>query len=104
MELYEMTFKQYREHLLETNKYKKSYLAKPELWEKYLEDHKKQWVELLLERAKIEALKTTVIQSYIRTFSGLALYGTFRGIYYTGVKDYKIPKSIRDLRLMKESF
>lgn len=99
--LYEMTFKQYRDYLLENSKYKQTYIIKPEKWEEKLNQHKIQWEEILLNHALENVLLTKVIQSYIRSFNEKRLYSIFRGVYQKGVSDYLIPKKIRDIRVNK---
>jgi len=100
MELYEMTFKQFCENWLEENsKYKAKYLEKPALWEY----HKKmslysQWEKILLERAEVGPIPSDVLMSFIRRNGEGLLFRMFRGRYEKGIQNFKIPKSIRDLR------
>jgi hypothetical protein len=98
MELWEMTFKQYREFLLESNKYKKSYEEKPQLWEDKKKDHFKNWEKILLERAEIGLIPSDVIMSYTRETSEGELFRKFRGIKDKGIANFRIPKIVRELR------
>ena len=94
-----MTFKQFCEYTLENCKYKKTYLEKPEVWE----NHKRsnlfpKWEKILLERAEVGPIPSDVIMSFIRLSDENTMYRTFRGVWAKGIQNFKIPKSIRDLR------
>ena len=104
MELWEMTFKQYREHLLENNKYKNAYQSNvkmQELWESYKNIHLREWINVLLERAEIGVIPSDVLMSYIRNLSESDLFRTFRGTKSKGIEEFRIPKKIKDSRESK---
>ena len=98
MELWEMTFKQYKEYLLENSKYKEMYKLKPILWQQREREHFIQWESILLTRAEVDVIPSDVLMSYVRQTSEGELFRRFRGVTSKGIQNFRIPKSIRDLR------
>lgn len=98
MELWEMTFRQYRQHLLENNKYKNTYLNDKKLWNNKEQSQLITWELLLLERAKIGIVPSYVIMSYIREYGEKRLFARFRGIHSLGIMNFRMSQSVRDLR------
>jgi hypothetical protein len=91
MNLWELTFKQYREYKLDTNKYKDKYLENPDAWDFKEVEHMIEWENILLERAKIGIIPSKVFQSYIRVFGEQRMFSKFRGVHSEGIKKFRIP-------------
>lgn len=95
----QLTFNQYCQKWLKNCKYGKSYLKNQILWINKKEELLKQWTNELLEIATKETLRTPVIMSFIRIYGESTLFNTFRGVYEMGVKNFRISKKIRDMRI-----
>jgi hypothetical protein len=98
MEKWEMTFPQYCQDYLENCRYKAAYEADPKKLPALYATLLPAWVSELMERAQVGPIPSPVIMSFIRQFDESLLYRTFRGIYESGIKDFRISKNVRDLR------
>jgi len=103
MENYEMTFKQFCENWLENSKYKTKYIADAKTWERHkMSILYPKWEKVLLERAEVGPIPSDVLISFNRINKNEEfMFRLFRGKYSKGIQDFKIPKSVRDLREAK---
>jgi len=101
-ELYKLTYIQFCNHFLATNKYSKAYKAKPEIWESKKKDLLQDWINILYERAEFGSIPEKVIRSYVNLFGEKVTRRMFRGILEKGLYEWEqtqIKKIYRDSEL-----
>jgi len=101
-ELYKLTYIQFCNHFLATNKYRKAYKADPRKWEWKKKDLLKDWENILLQRAEVGSIPEKVIRSYVNLFGEKIVRRMFRGTTEKGLQDWEqtqIKKICRELEL-----
>ena len=101
-ELYKLTYIQFCNHFLNTNKYSKAYKANSNAWEWKKRDLLKDWENILLQRAEVGSIPEKVIRSYINLFGEKVTRRMFRGTTEKGLQDWEqtqIKKICRELEL-----
>ena len=102
LELYKLTYIQFCNHFLNTNKYSKTYKTNPDKWEWKKKDLLKDWENILLQRAEIGSIPEKVIRSYVNLFGKKTARRMFRGTTEKGLQDWEqtqIKKIYRDSEL-----
>ena len=88
MELWEMTYNQYCEYWLNTNKYKHQYKNDRQKWENKKQDLKLKWISILEERAEIGDIPEQVIRSLVNLVGKEVVLRTFRGTKGKGLQSW----------------
>lgn len=91
---YEMTLAEFKQHKLETNRYRASYEADPEALQEYLDGQEEKWLATLKKRAAEGRIPDEVIDDAVTKY-GMGVMREFRGSLDKGVAGYQ-PKEIRD--------
>jgi len=101
-ELYKLTYIQFCNHFLNTNKYSKSYKTNSDAWEWKKKDLLKDWENILLHRAEVDSIPEKVIRSYVNLFGEKDTRRMFRGTTEKGLHEWEqtqIKKIYRDSEL-----
>lgn len=88
-ELWEMTFNQYCENFLNTNRYAKKYKENPTMWEGKKQDLLESWWQLLQDRAEIGDIPEIVIRSAVNIFGESKIRRIFRGTKEKGLQSWE---------------
>ena len=88
-ELYKLTYIQFCNHFLATNKYSKAYKADPRKWESKKRDLLKDWENILLQRADVGSISEKVIRSYVNLFGEKVTRRIFRGRLEKGLQEWE---------------
>jgi len=88
-ELYKLTYIQFCNHFLNTNKYSKAYKANSKIWEWKKKDLLKDWENILLQRAEVGSIPEKVIRSYVNLFGEKTARRIFRGTTEKGLQEWE---------------